>query len=147
GEVDRVLGELMAAVSDPGLAARIHGDPHLGQMLLADAGWFVLDFEGEPARPAGERSLATSPLRDVAGMVRSLHSAARTALLERGRDVDPELVALAAAWEARAVDALWHGYVDAPGIDALLPPAGPDRDALAQAFELDKAVYEVIYEL
>jgi maltokinase len=135
-------------VADPGPAFRVHGDLHLGQFLLADAGWFVLDFEGEPARPVVERLAASSPLRDVAGMVRSFHYAARTGVLERGRrDVDPELVALGEAWEARAVDAFWHGYQAVPGIDGLLPPAAEDRVALLGAFELDKAIYEVVYEL
>ena len=107
--VDAVLAE-MVDVGDAGPAIRIHGDLHLGQFLLADAGWFVLDFEGEPVRPVAERQAASSPLRDVAGMVRSFHYAARTGLAERGRDVDDELVALAEAWEARAVDAFWRGY-------------------------------------
>jgi maltokinase len=144
--VDAVLAELVA-VGDPGPSFRVHGDLHLGQLLLADAGWFVLDFEGEPVRPVAERQVASSPLRDVAGMVRSFHYAARTSLAERGRDVDPELVALAEAWEARAVDAFWHGYQNVPGISDLLPASAGDRDKVLRAFELDKAVYEVIYEL
>jgi maltokinase len=98
-------------------------------------------------RPVAERQVASSPLRDVAGMVRSFHYAARTSLAERGRDVDPELVALAEAWEARAVDAFWHGYQNVPGISELLPGSADDRDKILRAFELDKAVYEVIYEL
>lgn len=144
--VDRALAQSVA-VDDPGVATRIHGDLHLGQMLLADTGWFVLDFEGEPARPAIERPRSMSPLRDVAGMVRSLHYAARTSLVERRRDVDSEVVAATEAWEARAVEAFWRGYQGVPGIDALLPAPGPDREGLLRAFELDKAVYEVIYEL
>jgi maltokinase len=137
----------LADVSDPGIATRIHGDLHLAQMLLADAGWFVLDFEGEPVRPVAERVRASSPLRDVAGMVRSFHYAARTGLAERGRDVDPELVDLAAQWESRARDEFWHGYQSVAGIDLLLPASTADRDSLLRAFELDKAVYEIIYEL
>jgi maltokinase len=144
--VDAVLAELVDAVG-PGPAFRIHGDLHLGQFLLADAGWFVLDFEGEPVRPVAERQVASSPLQDVAGMVRSFHYAARTGLAERGRDVDDELVALTEAWETRAVDAFWHGYQQVPGIDALLPASPEDRSRVLRAFELDKAVYEVIYEV
>lgn len=146
GAVGRVLAALVD-VDDPGPAFRVHGDLHLGQFLLSDAGWFVLDFEGEPVRPMVERLEESSPLRDVAGMARSFHYASRTALQERGRDVDPELVELAAAWEARAVDAFWHGYQAVPGIDGLLPPATGDRDRILRAFELDKAVYEIHYEL
>ena len=144
--VDTVLAELVD-VADPGPAFRIHGDLHLGQFLLADAGWFVLDFEGEPVRPVAERLVASSPLRDVAGMVRSFHYAARTGLAERGRDVDAELVDLSAAWEARAVEAYLAGYSHVEGVDELLPAVDGDRDKVLRAFELDKAVYEVIYEL
>ena len=144
--VDAALAAL-ADVADPGLATRIHGDLHLAQMLLADAGWFVLDFEGEPVRPVAERVRASSPLRDVAGMVRSFHYAARTGLAERGRDVDPELVDLAGQWESRAAGEFWRGYQSVTGIDRLLPASTADRESLLRAFELDKAIYEIIYEL
>jgi maltokinase len=144
--VDAALAALVD-VADPGLATRIHGDLHLAQMLLADAGWFVLDFEGEPVRPVAERVLTSSPLRDVAGMVRSFHYAARTGLAERGRDVDPELVDLAGQWESRAADEFWRGYQSVTGIDRLLPTPAADRESLLRAFELDKAIYEIIYEL
>lgn len=149
--IDRAAVEALQAevlgVEDAGLALRIHGDLHLGQLLLADPGWFVLDFEGEPVRPMAERLEASSALRDVAGMVRSMHYAARTALTERGRDVDPELVDLADLWEARAVEAFLAGYRHVEGIDALLPASEADRAAVLRAFELDKAVYEIGYEL
>jgi maltokinase len=144
--VDAALADLVA-VDDPGPAIRIHGDLHLGQFLLADAGWFVLDFEGEPVRPVAERLVASSPLRDVAGMVRSFHYAARTGLAERGRDVDPELVELTEAWEDRAVAAYLAGYAHVHGVDELLPTGDDDRTRIMRAFELDKAVYEVLYEL
>jgi maltokinase len=144
--VDAALAAL-ADVADPGLATRIHGDLHLAQVLLADAGWFVLDFEGEPVRPVAERVRTSSPLRDVAGMVRSFHYAARTGLAERGRDVDPELVDLAGQWESRAAGEFWRGYQSVSGIDRLLPASTADRESLLRAFELDKAIYEIIYEL
>ncbi|HEX5947477.1 MAG TPA: hypothetical protein VFY82_14425, partial [Acidimicrobiales bacterium] len=134
-------------VEDPGVGLHIHGDMHLGQLLLADPGWFVLDFEGEPVRPMAERLASSSPLRDVAGLVRSLHYAARTALTERGRDVDPELVDLADQWEARAVEAYLAGYRHVEGIEALLPASEADRATVLRVFELDKAIYEIGYEL
>lgn len=144
--VEALLAELVD-VADGGRVLRIHGDLHLGQFLLSDAGWFVLDFEGEPVRPVAERPAAGSPLRDVAGMVRSFHYAARTALAERGRDVDAELVALVDAWEARAVEAYLAGYRHVDGVEELLPADDEERSKVLRAFELDKAVYEVIYEL
>lgn len=144
--IEVVLAGLLK-VADPGRAIRIHGDLHLGQFLRADAGWFVIDFEGEPGRPVPERVRPSSPLRDVAAMVRSFHYAARSALVERGRDIDPELADLAGEWEARAVDALWHGYTGGTGTSSLWPADEYDRRAVLQAFELDKAVYEVSYEL
>jgi maltokinase len=145
--VEAVLADLVIDVADPGVAFRIHGDLHLGQFLMSDHGWFVLDFEGEPVRPLGERRAAASPLRDVAGMVRSFHYAARTGLAERGRDVDPELVGIADAWESRAVEAFLVGYRRTEGVGALLPSSESDLARVLRAFELDKAVYEVIYEL
>ena len=144
--IEVVLAGLLK-VADPGRAIRIHGDLHLGQFLRADAGWFVIDFEGEPGRPVPERVRPSSPLRDVAGMVRSFHYAARAALVERGRDIDPELADLAGEWEARAVDAMWHGYTRGTEASSLCPTDEYDRRAVLQAFELDKAVYEVSYEL
>lgn len=129
-----------------GSAIRIHGDLHLGQFLRSDSGWFVLDFEGEPARPLSERMLRSSPLQDAAGMVRSFHYAARTGLAERGRDVDAELVKLTEAWDERVREAFWRGYLSVPEVVALLPASDAHRQRLLRAFELDKAVYEVVYE-
>ncbi|HEY8547113.1 MAG TPA: phosphotransferase, partial [Acidimicrobiales bacterium] len=145
-QVEIALARLLK-VADPGKAIRIHGDLHLGQFLRADTGWFVIDFEGEPGRPVAERIRPSSPLRDVAGLVRSFHYAARAALVERGRDIDPELAELAGEWEARAVDALWHGYTRGTEATELCPGDEYERQSVLQAFELDKAVYEVSYEL
>jgi maltokinase len=144
--VEAALGRLIG-VDDPGLAFRTHGDLHLGQFLLGDTGWYVLDFEGEPVRPVAERTRASSPLRDLAGMVRSFHYATRTALNERGRDLDPELVDLADEWGNRALDAFLAGYAHVEGVRALVPGSEADFDTVLWAFTLDKAVYEVTYEM
>jgi maltokinase len=144
--VDGAFADVTGA-TDAGRVLRIHGDLHLGQFLLADAGWFVIDFEGEPVRPVAERTAPSSPLRDLAGMVRSFHYAARTTVIERGRDVDPELVRLAEEWESRAIDAFLAGYRHVEGVSALLPDTTEDMNRILGAFTLDKAVYEVIYEL
>ena len=134
-----------AQLRDVGPAMRIHGDLHLGQSLRADSGWYLIDFEGEPARPLAERVRPSSPLRDVAGMLRSFHYAAEVARWEGSHD-DDESRQEASALEARARDAFLTGYFETDGIDALLPPE-PNRQSVLEAFELDKATYEVAYEV
>ena len=107
--------------------SRIHGDYHLGQLLATDDGFVLTDFEGEPARPLAERRHPSSPLRDVAGMLRSLDYAART--VER---TQPAFAPDAWLADARA---------------ALLGACGADPGSpLLRAFELEKACYEVRYE-
>ncbi|KQS10692.1 hypothetical protein ASG04_04220 [Curtobacterium sp. Leaf183] len=114
---------------------RIHGDLHLGQVLSAPEprGWVFLDFEGEPLRPLHERSLPDVPLRDVAGMLRSFDYVAG-ALAHETEPVD------AAAWAHEAREAFLDGYTRGIGVDVRA-----HREVL-DAFELDKAVYEVVYE-
>ncbi|MBM7505864.1 phosphotransferase [Agromyces aurantiacus] len=115
---------------------RIHGDLHLGQVILSPGrGWLLLDFEGEPMRPMSERRRPDLPVRDVAGMLRSFDYVAGATEL-----VHPERATEARAWAASARQAFIDGYVEASGTDL-----GKYRDLLA-AFELDKAVYEAIYE-
>jgi maltokinase len=131
--------------ADVGPAIRIHGDYHLGQTLRDDLGWFVLDFEGEPARPLEERRSPSSPLRDVAGMVRSLDYAAQVALRDVGGADDAELCALATAWERHNAARFLEGYFGYEDVNAVLPPVAT-RPLVQRAFELDKAVYEIAYE-
>lgn len=135
----------LSQLSAVGPAIRIHGDLHLGQVLRADTGWYLIDFEGEPARPLAERVLPSSPLRDVAGMLRSFHYAAEVGRWEGAHD-DEAAQAEAAEWESRARDQFLEGYFETEGIDTLLPD-DDTRDALLQGFELDKATYEVAYEV
>ena len=150
GDVDAAAAasfiDRLTSLADAGAAIRVHGDYHLGQVLRTDAGWFVLDFEGEPARPLEERMLPSSPFKDVAGMVRSLHYATQVTLTER-EPLQMEAVAgLDEAWERRNRDAFREGYLGVEGIDRLLPADDEARGVLVGAFELDKAVYEVLYE-
>ncbi|MGE3619515.1 MAG: hypothetical protein AB7L84_03540 [Acidimicrobiia bacterium] len=145
-EAVRARFDALRAVRDPAPAVTIHGDLHLAQLVLADTGWYVLDWEGEPLRRRDDRFTRSSPLRDVAGMLRSLHYAAATVLAEWDPD-DEELCRLADQWEARNRAAFLDGYLGVEGIAALLPARPEDRAALLAAFELDKAVYEVGYEL
>jgi maltokinase len=131
--------QLLSHVGARGKLIRTHGDLHLGQTMLGDDGWVVLDFEGEPARPLLERRRKRSPLRDVAGMLRSFAYAASASDVQRGRPA-PE------GWEERAREAFVDGYLEA--VDSVLMPPGeaPTRTMLS-IFELEKAVYELRYEL
>jgi maltokinase len=132
----------LAAVADVGSAPDlqvVHGDLHLGQVLHSShRGWVLLDFEGEPLRPLAERNELDLALRDVAGMLRSFDYAARHSVLGAPDD-DPRAVA-AAAWVAECRAAFLTGYAEVSGRD-------PQQDAvLLRALELDKAVYEAVYE-
>lgn len=135
-----------AALHDGGRQIRVHGDLHLAQVMKVDVGWVVLDFEGEPSRRRDDRHAPSSPLRDVAGILRSLHYAAATGLAEWDLG-DDQLVGLLAAWEERNRAAFLEGYLGCEGIAALLPSDPADLTILLAAFELDKAVYELGYEL
>ena len=127
---------------DPGPAIRVHGDFHLGQVMRTDAGWYILDFEGEPARPLAERRRPSSPLRDVAGMLRSFHYASEVALFER----DSEFDEVGTAWEACNRQAFLDGYLPDAAEGGVLPRDDEAIDAVLAAFELEKAVYELGYE-
>jgi len=126
---------------------RIHGDYHLGQVLRTDAGRYVaIDFDGEPQRSLSERRATYSPLRDVAGMMRSLAYAAGTVQAERAADVDD---AWLPAWERTARSAFLRAYLarlHTNKTDVLPRETERIRQSLG-ALELQKAIYEVAYEL
>jgi maltokinase len=128
----------LAKLIDPIPAQRVHGDYHLGQVMRTQTGWVVLDFEGEPASPLAQRRARSSPLRDVAGMLRSFDYAARHQLITHPDAAS--LAPMAAGWVRRNSDAFCAGYAAAGGLD----PA--ENAVVLRALLLDKAVYEVIYE-
>jgi trehalose synthase-fused probable maltokinase len=134
--------EILRMLTHPGSGGkmiRTHGDYHLGQTLWASDDWVIIDFEGEPARSLAERRRKRSPLRDVAGMLRSFAYAASVASLVHGIDV-PE------TWEERARDQFLDGYLSTVDL-SLLPSGHSSIERLLAVFELEKAVYELRYEL
>ena len=139
----------LEGVEDAGLRTRVHGDYHLGQVLSTPRGWMILDFEGEPARSLDERRAKQSPLRDVAGMLRSFSYAASTALYERcdpGSDEWHRLEPWANVWETLARERFLHGYLTRSHEGRFLPPDRGALDVMLDVFEIDKAVYELGYE-
>jgi predicted trehalose synthase len=139
GEEIRDRLQLMSHVGVGGRLIRHHGDYHLGQTMLRDAGWVILDFEGEPARSLLDRRRKRSPLRDVAGMLRSFAYAASASELLRG-------VPAPDGWETSARTAFLDAYLGA--VEPTLLPAGQTAiSKLLAIFELEKAVYELRYEL
>lgn len=138
--------ERLEAVKEGGQSIRVHGDYHLAQVLRTDAGWFVLDFEGEPARPVEDRRRPSSPLKDVAGMLRSFDYAAQVALRDQDEHRRADLASRATAWEKRNRGAFLEGYIEEAASSGLLPGDDLSLSTVLAAFELDKAVYELLYE-
>ena len=128
---------------------RCHGDYHLGQVLKTAESFVVIDFEGEPARPLEERRAKHCPLRDVAGMLRSFDYAAHAVLAARPEAERARLRPAFEAWEDQAVGAFLGGYVLAAGKSPqrLLPRSAEAARRACAAFELEKACYELRYEL
>jgi maltokinase len=139
GEEIREQLRSLSHAGSAGKVIRTHGDYHLGQTLWAADDWVIIDFEGEPARSLAERRRKRSPIRDLAGMLRSFAYAATVASLVRGTDVPDD-------WEERARGQFLAGYFET--VDPSLLPSGQVAiDRLLAVYELEKAVYELRYEL
>lgn len=132
---------------------RCHGDYHLGQVLWTGRDFVIIDFEGEPARPLSERRIKRSPLKDVAGMLRSFHYATFTALLGQtgGGIVRPEdrtaMDPWMHAWYLWSSAAFMRAYWEASGGSAWLPRSRDDLEVLLDGFMLEKGLYELTYEI
>ncbi len=133
GERAEAVFDELAALDEPVRVQRVHGDLHLGQVLRSVEGWRVFDFEGEPAAPLQERQALDSPLRDVAGMLRSFDYAPHSVLMQTGT----ESRLAAEAWTRRNSEAFLEGYGIRPGTAAYV---------LLRCYQVDKAAYEVDYE-
>jgi len=130
--------------------SRVHGDYHLGQVLWVEGDFIILDFEGEPSRPLRERRAKQSPLKDVAGMLRSFSYAAYAALFAHsaGRPEDPaRLEPWAALWERWNAAAFLRCYLSVMGTSTLLPANRAEFDTLLHSYVLEKVLYELHYEL
>lgn len=141
------LGKLTAAGAH-GMKIRVHGDYHLGQVLCVDGDYVILDFEGEPSRPLAERRAKHCPLKDVAGMVRSFDYAAQVALRDRlGTTADEKSRQMTEAWSDAAQRVFVMAYKERLGSSPLLPTDQAAFMTLLRLYVLDKALYEVDYEL
>ena len=129
---------------------RFHGDYHLGQVIVVQNDFFIVDFEGEPSRPLAERRAKSSPLRDVAGMIRSFDYAAVAAvrhLAETRAAAEPRMIELAESWRQRAVDGFRAAYRKTMRGCAAYPASKKQAREMTAFFTLEKAVYEVSYEM
>lgn len=141
----RVLEE----IDEAGAKTRVHGDLHLGQVMITPRGWMVLDLEGEPLRSLEERRAKQSPLKDVAGMLRSFNYAAVAALFDRAEPASEgwkRLEPWADQWESLARERFLNGYLTKAHEGRFLPDDKEALVSLLSAFEIEKALYELAYE-
>lgn len=140
----------VSKIEHAGLKTRIHGDYHLGQVLHSPKGWLILDFEGEPARTLDQRRAKHSPLKDAAGMLRSFSYAASASLFAAAGDDRSERERLepwALEWEQLARGRFSQGYLTKSHEGDFLPADRAAQADLLDFFEIDKALYELGYEL
>jgi maltose alpha-D-glucosyltransferase/alpha-amylase len=161
-DADSVLGleefarrrfQRLAGLKISAVVTRIHGDYHLGQVLFTGNDFVIIDFEGEPARPLEERRKKRSPLQDVAGMLRSFHYAAYALLLQQQsgeRSTQKQLQVLghwAQYWQKWVSATFLKTYLEVSGNSNFIPQDREELALLLDLYLLDKAVYELGYEL
>jgi len=154
GQSDAILARFQSVTRRRVSAMRIrcHGDYHLGQVLHTGGDFVIIDFEGEPARSLGERRIKHSPLKDVAGMLRSFHYASYLALhgqsstVVRSEDV-PALERWAQAWYLWVSATFLRSYLDLMSDTPVLPSKPEELAAMLDGYLLQKALYEVNYEM
>jgi maltose alpha-D-glucosyltransferase / alpha-amylase len=147
-ELDRVLGRVTKRRIDV-VRTRLHGDYHLGQVLWTGDDFRIIDFEGEPGRPLSQRRFKRCPLRDLAGMLRSLRYASAAALRDgrhRPEDIG-RLEGWAQAWSGWISSSYLAGYLEVARGSRLVPKSDADLELLLEFFLLEKCVYEISYEL
>jgi maltose alpha-D-glucosyltransferase/alpha-amylase len=155
GDQDRIFSCLQGLheLKSLGLRIRIHGDYHLGQVLVTSDDFVIIDFEGEPERPLSERRLKRSPLRDVAGMLRSFHYAASSIRMQRGvnsdssSEIEREAVRCLRQWNGAVSAAFLQVYLQQAAGAAFLPEDERDLARLLEILSVEKAIYELNYEL
>lgn len=142
----RACGQTFFNLQSAGMRIRCHGDYHLGQVLWTGSDYMITDFEGEPARPLSERRMKHSPLYDVAGMLRSFDYASAVVLARREPPTAPELESWAAFWSSTLQVEFVKAYLaQAQGASFWPPPK--DAQVLLRVHLLEKAIYELGYEL
>jgi maltose alpha-D-glucosyltransferase / alpha-amylase len=145
GHLGRIMGRKI-----PALKTRIHGDFHLGQVLYTGKDFVIIDFEGEPVRTLSERRLKRSPLRDVAGMLRSFDYAAQTMVRRLSNDLPGEASFLeewGQLWSTYVSGRFLSAYLERLGTSRLIPGDRETLELMLRAFLLEKAVYELNYEM
>ena len=136
-----------------GMRLRVHGDYHLGQVLHTGKDFLIIDFEGEPARPLSERRIKRTPIRDVAGMLRSFDYAAHAALFEQhergaiSTETMDRIEPWARFWTHWTSVVFLKAYLGSAGQGEFLPKTSKELKTLLEANLMDKALYELGYEL
>ncbi|MCK8828245.1 hypothetical protein MWH25_10925 [Natroniella acetigena] len=149
--IEQLEEELLPAIEQIGKFVRCHGDLHLEQVLKIGEELIILDFEGEPTKSIAERRRKYSPLKDIAGMLRSYNYAAYAGYFKFKEEVQIEdsdyLLEIINLWEEKVASKFWEGYLQSIGQEAELLPSENEFNRVVELFKLEKALYEALYEI